>query len=314
MNRVTVRKVKIKSGKYQVTLRNAQHSYIDPKTLCKKYGPFLDIDVGGETAACVLLSVPQSRSTGELKTVEKGFFCSLNPNENEPPTGRPYKGLLQEKNVLRNMVLLGFTFAREYNPSLRQMDLLDTAAYPCIAPDGTKHFVYNTDHDLAFHQQSYYEMRYGAVLLDPATRTCYETDKTAFTDPTRMIGLDVFVEDNATRHELQPHYDASKTWKEFFDRLYRSYPPEILCTLIYQWISVAVVFIMNNHNYVRMRWTIDITKDTPINYTSSRSSRGGGTRKRRPAFPSDEIPVRDFSKQNWKGFLEKYHSRQHGSS
>ena len=293
--------IQIETGKYQVSLHETKDLFPDPITSVKTPRPLLYLDIGGRQDKCVKFSIPGQGDTGILDVLQKDTNCSLD--------GRP-----QEGNRLRNMVLLGFTLARKFNRSLHWITLQDMAIYYCETPKEKPQFLFSSMHDLAFHQRSYYEMRYGAVLTDPQLRTQYEIDKQEFMNPSKKPSSYRF--DNVSiTEELRPLYDSTTTWKQFFDNIRATYDQKTRCTLLYPWLHKVVFLIMNKHTYTNAEWTIDITQHPPLRYTVSNVYRklhrgGGGTRKLRKGRSSSRPSVLDFSTQDWDGFIKRIHRRK----
>jgi folate-dependent tRNA-U54 methylase TrmFO/GidA len=84
-----------------------------------------------------------------------------------------------------------------------------------VLPDKSKIAMSSTDHDIAFYQQSYYEKRYKAVIINDILRKKYKNDMEGFYDESKKP-LDFDFKNNDIEEELLPIYKSSKTWKEFF--------------------------------------------------------------------------------------------------
>jgi hypothetical protein len=279
-------RIQTEKGIYRVTLkkdsqleRNQRGEYKE-----KKAGAY--ILIGGRGKDCLQIRMPDEGNIGYLLWLESGLNCSIN--------GKETKG-----DNLMHMVNLGITIVKEGNPNIDFLELLDNAKISCTLPDGSKHDVNLTDHDLAFYQQSYYEKRYSAVLLNKEEQEKYKKSKAFFKDPMKkppkfhVTNLDL-------SRELTPLYDEAATWEDFFNKIKEVYGGR-KCEVIHPWIQSALQLIMSKL-YSGQIWTIDISKIPKIQYKAS-LIQGGARKFTRKQAKRTESPIL-IQKMDWRTFLE----------
>lgn len=278
-------KVKTEKGIFRLTLKQDLQLQRNIKGEYKEKKIGILINIGGEAKDCLQIRVPDNEEVGFLLWLESGINCSIN--------GKETRG---EKLV--HMTNLGITIAKLASKKLKYLELLDNAKFPCTLPDGSKHDVNMTDHDLAFYQMSYYEKRYGAFLLNSQEQPFYEGSKRYFSDTLRKPPNFHFFNLEFSR-ELRPLYDQTKTWKEFFDKINNIYGVH-KCEVIHPWIKNALQLIMGKL-YSGQKWIIDISKIHDIPYLASFMT--GGLRKFTRKQKKYTESVIEIGNMDWKSFL-----------
>ncbi len=277
-------------GIYKVkTIKDIQQVYSSEATE-KELGAILNI--GGKEKYCVQMNIPYYGKIGKLLWIEAGNGCSLDEKE-------------QRAEKLIHMTNLGITIAKEINYELEFLELQDSASFECKLPDGSLKSVNSTFHDLAFYQQSYYEKRYGAKLINEKIQKQYEEDKKGFTDPLQKPKVFDFGTPEIDM-VLGPMYKDSKTWKEFFEKIHKKFGKE-KCTVISMWISGAIVKIMNN-SYSGQIWHIPIEKVEGVKYKVKRIAMGGGSVSTRKNKKKEANPIEMYT-MDWSSYFKKLISR-----
>lgn len=245
------------------------------------------IQVGGNIHTCVYLKIPLSGKEGYFTRLDSKEGCSLDP---------PYT-VGGEKTV--GMVKLAMTVAKEKQSELEILKLQDSASFPCLLPNDKYYQVNSTDYDLFFYQQSYYEKRYGAILINPDLRRLYEDKKKHFTDPTKKPSEFDFLE-TKLHEQMTPLYQTSSTWKEFADKLSNIWK-EKKCTAVYLWLKTALSKIFDSVSFAGQDWYIVLNSEHIISYKKIQNG-GRQTRKQRRIktidihqYPSPE----EYLKMNW---------------
>ena len=153
-----------------VPVAKCERTYTDRNTNASH--TVLHLSLGYSRHSSIMFSIPKCDLSGHMYDGQIRPLCL--PHETDPH---------------RMTVLLGFTLAREYNPSLRSITVCDQAHYSCVTPHGTQQFMPASCYDLAFYQQCHYERLYGAVMNDPETKSRYETDRTMLWNSTYRADL-----------------------------------------------------------------------------------------------------------------------------
>lgn len=257
----------------------------------KEFGVILNI--GGNHTFCIQIKVPYEGTIGKILWVQSGKKneCSIDNEE-------------QYGEKLIHMVGLGITIAKEYNTKLKYLELEDNASFKCVLPDGQKIAMNSTDHDIAFYQKSYYEKRYGAVLINSDFKKDYDEDIEAFSDKTKKPLLFDF-KNNDIEKELMPLYTSSETWKDFFNKINDKYDKK-KCTVVAVWLKSALLHIFKHHiNYSGMEWKIDVKKIPTIVYEERELVKvGGSTRKNKKYVKEPYLP--EILDMDWKRYFKRF--------
>ena len=224
--------------------------------------------VSSFTGNCIQIKVPYEGTVGKILWIQAGKQneCSIDNQE-------------QRGEKLIHMVHLGITIAKEINPQLEFLELEDSASFDCMLPDGTKIAMNSTEHDMAFYQKSYYEKRYGAILINDRLMEQYTKDMEGFYDTSKKP-LHFDFKNNDIEEELLPLYISSENWKEFFDKINKKYGNK-KCTVVVLWIKSALRYIFNDRIYSGLDWKIDVNKIPKIVYEERVLETTGGTRKKK---------------------------------
>ena len=223
------------------------------------------ITIGGRKDKCVYITAPDRGNTAKLHNVRvRGLICDME--------GSSVRG---ERTVA--MINLAFTIVKKEAPHIKYIDLDDNSDFPCELNDGTGRVIGISIalYELAFHQATWYEHHFGAILKNPDLQALYKKDgffkpKPASYDFKHSVLNDV----------LGTVYAKTTTWKEFFDELYKK---EDKCKLLIPWYRDALKMIMGaNISFDGHDWCIDLANPhiKNISYTVITTS-GGGRKSRR---------------------------------
>jgi len=226
------------------------------------------ITVGGINR-CVGINAPYGSDTAELLNVKRtGGGCELNDKE------------ISGKNTV-GMVSLAFTFLRKYMPQIKYITLSDNSNIPCKLKNGDTVGVSLAEHQLIFHQKTWYERYFNAILINKDMRTLYEKYKENFKNKPGDFDFR-----NPNLNEiLRPILDSSPSWKDFFDYL-DALPNK--CEIIYLWYPDALSIIFNNISFASQRWRIDLSTIEDVEYKNKQT--GGSITKSRKTRKIKEYP------------------------
>jgi len=204
-----------------------------------------------------------------LNVKRTGGGCELNDKE------------ISGKNTV-GMVSLAFTFLRKYMPHIKFIKLSDSSNIPCTLKNGDIVGVSLAQHQIIFHQKTWYEKNFNAILINEDMRSLYEKYKENFKNKPCEFDFK-----NPSLNEiLRPILHDSGSWKDFFDYL-NTLPNK--CEIIYLWYPNALNIIFNNISFANQNWIIDLLRIEDVEYKEKQT---GGTRgKTRKAGKMNEYPL-----------------------
>jgi len=212
------------------------------------------ITVGGKNK-CVGIIARYDSDTAEMLNVKRtDGGCELNDKE--------ISGM---KTV--GMVSLGFTFLRKYMPHIKYITLDDSSNIPCTLKNGDTVGVSLSQHQLIFHQKTWYERHFHAILINEDMRRLYEKYKENFNNKP----VDFDFKNSSLNEILRPILHSSASWKEFFDHLNTL---DNKCEIIYLWYPTALNIIFNNISFSNQKWIINLSNIPDVEYNEKQ---GGGT-------------------------------------
>lgn len=218
------------------------------------------ITVGGINK-CVRINAPYGSDTAELLNVKRtGGGCELNDKE------------ISGKNTV-GMVSLAFTFLRKYMPHIKYINLDDSSNIPCKLKNGDTVGVSLAQHQLIFHQKTWYERYFNAILINEDMRSLYEKYKENFKKKPGEFDF----KNSSLNEILRPILHSSPSWKVFFDYLDKL-PNK--CEIIYLWYPYALSIIFNNISFANQRWRIDLSTIEDVEYKNKQTG-GSNSRKTR---------------------------------
>lgn len=229
------------------------------------------IHIGGKHNKCFNMRIPSrqvNETDGYLSWVEAHDECSFEQ--------------YIEKGLAQHMVLLGLTIARDINPNLKIVRFEDISNITCKFPDGTEQKVPLKPFHIAFHQATWYEYYFDAKL--DKDYHDYVKLKYNFKKPKP----DIFdFRNDELQKKLEPLYNQTNTWEEFFDLIAKTYGRN-KCTVLYPWLNSALYTIFEDNPYFEsIKWHIDLednkrkNKTAPIYFESYEYKKSGGGRKTR---------------------------------
>ena len=215
------------------------------------------ITVGGRHK-CVGIKAPYASDTAHLLNINKTVGgCELDDNK-----------ISGEKTV--GMLNLAFTFLKREMPNIKRIELEDKSDFPCTRSDGSIVGISLALYEMMFHQQSWYERHFGAYLVNPSLRELYSKQKENFNKPPEF---DIDFHNKDLNESLPPILRDSKTWKEFFAKVYTM---QNKCEIIFSWYSeVLLQKIFSGISFDRQSWIIDLDKTHSIEFISIEEQKGG---------------------------------------
>lgn len=219
----------------------------------------------GSRNSCVQIGYSVKTNTARLDWLgtEKGG-CEKEDN--------PIRGPLTIK-----MTDLGFTILRDLIPSVNPfIQLTDSSTFVCILPNGQKIPMSKQKFNLLLFGKTFYQEAFGAVPMNDENKA-HQVFVSARIDPSKKPPIFEFNHPDLNSL-LDPIYNKTETWKDFFDELYNQFGYKKLCTLMYPWY-LQTIGILTKHE-VTSYWKIDITSRPRISYIISNASSGSkATRK-----------------------------------
>lgn len=216
------------------------------------------ISVGGKKDTCVYITT-NTTTTAELHNLNvKGLSCEI--------TGKSIRGI-----ATIHMLNLAFTIVKEVAPHVTHIHLMDNSSFQCDV-NGSLYGVSIALYELVFHQSTWYERHFGAVLENPVLRGLYT--KTGFYN-NKPIRFEF--NNSMLNEQLGPIYERTRSWKEFFDEIYHMNEK---CKIILPWYRQALINIMDNISYENQSWIIDLSNPKIQTISYSVISSGGGKRRR----------------------------------
>jgi hypothetical protein len=278
----------------------------------KKAESFM-INIGSKKRQCIQLTVPlkhTGHTDAKLVWVEAHEECSLERYIKE--------------GIAQHMVLLGITMARHINSSIKTIFLDDTNSFMCALPNGKEQKVPMKPFHIAFHEATWYEYYFDAKLKNNHEEYV-RLKKNMYRSEYKPLQFDFINQELQT--ELQPLYDASLSWYDFFQAIATKYEKK-KCTVIYPWIVQAMNHIFEGSIFNNTSWYIDLeankaknkTKMIPseiikydpaaVNYRAVKGGKRGTLKHRRArrytASRIDIFPsIPQIQSWNWRSFLHK---------
>ena len=261
------------------------------------------INLGSKETKCINLTIPSKYTNhrwGNLLFVKGKGVCSIDKHISDKFT--------------QHMVLLSFTIARNLNPNLMGVVLEDESGFMCNLPNGKSIQVAMKDFHLAFHESTWYEYYFDAMIV--RDNNIYIDLKANFRNPDYKPQYFDF-RNSELQDILQPLYESTYTWREFFDLISETFGSK-KCAIVYPWLKSALYIIFDNNNiFENIKWYINFEENkmknkTPlIQFLSYASQKGGRlykTRKQSYLFSRDDppsfiVPRSDVYELHYKRFV-----------
>jgi hypothetical protein len=228
-------------------------------------------DKEGNKTQCLSVTVPVKTDRAYMSWLEYNESCyivSYEPN----------------KSLAQHMVHLACTIIKEESPHIKYITLKDMSKIKCDLPSPQKQVTVPLMHFyVAFHGKTWYEDKFGAAIDSDVIRDLYHTLLRNFDDPAHKPDLFRF-ENEDLAAILQPIYDASSTWREFFSAIAAAYGSD-KCAMVYPWLLSALLHIMDGQLvYEGIMWKFDIRGQSikTVKYKSFvDTGKYGGSRQQR---------------------------------
>jgi len=258
---MTTRYLKTEAGIFKVTVNDDIVTNTNTR-ISKIIGKLINV---GCKNTCVFINVLNNETTASLTNVKtRDGGCEYN-NKNISGINTAI------------MIQLAFTILKENAPNIKYIKLEDTSSFKCELEKGKSYGISLAIYELAFHQKTWYEKYFGARLITNTAQTIYDNSKQGF----YKKKPEHFSFNNKDLNELlTPLYNATTSWKDFFDKIYKM---DKKCKIIFPWYKNAVSIAMDGILYDGQYWVIDVLwtkaplKD--IQYTETNLGIRGGSRK-----------------------------------
>lgn len=207
---------------------------------------------------CAFFSIPMYKKEpiklSYARASSDRFQCTLDNKEIKGET--TYK-----------MMCLAFTIIREITDQT-YIEFDDMSHFDCVLPNGEKKDVTLAPFSFLFNGQTWYEQRFGAVLVNIAKRNAYMNMKCRRTNPEYKPATYEFGNNKSLQTMLQPHFEATRTWAEFFERIAKEYGKN-KCHIVYPCVSDVLEkhIFKNNFEFSGDKWIMNIDNMSKISYT-----------------------------------------------
>lgn len=165
------------------------------------------------------------------------------------------------------MMCLAFTIIREITDQT-YIEFQDMSHFECLLPNGEKKDVSLAPFSFLFYGQTWYERRFGAMLVNVAKRNSYMNMKCRRTDSIYKPNVYDFVNNKSLQSMLQPHFETTSSWAEFFDKVAKEYGQN-KCHIIYPLVTdiLEKYIFKNNFEFLDDTWIMNIDDMPKIPYT-----------------------------------------------
>jgi hypothetical protein len=209
------------------------------------------LNIGGNDDKCINITIPTDISNTSLllSWAETDKKCTLD-------------SLKIKGNSTQIMLQLAITIAREISPHVREILLDDMSHFYCMTQDGPIK-THLPSFYIAFNGKTWYEDKFGAVMIDSQYYEKYKKCLRNFYDPSyKNPNFDFINKD--LQSMLKPLYQNSHCWKDFFDQISEIYKDK-KCEIIYPWIKHAMRILFDGQKlWDIVEWKIPINeKNTP---------------------------------------------------
>jgi hypothetical protein len=209
------------------------------------------LSIGGKDDKCVNITIPTDSSNKSLflSWAETTKDCTLD-------------SLKIKGNSTQIMLQLAITIAREIAPHVTEIILDDMSHFFCQTPDGPIK-THLPSFYIAFNGKTWYEDKFGAIMIDPEYYEKYKKCLRNFYDPKYKKDNFDFI-NNDLQLLLDPLYQKSHCWKDFFDQISEIYKDK-KCGIVYPWIKNAMRILFDGQRlWDVVEWKIPINdKNTP---------------------------------------------------
>lgn len=255
-------------GKFKVSVREIP----DPRNRDKT--KYYTLKIGGKDD-CVNLSIPaytddksdKSDKYAKLSYTETiGKECTVN-------------GAVIRGPASIEMIRLAFTIALEIAPHIEGIELDDMSKIPCITPSGQR-MVSLAPIYIAMHNgKTWYEDKFDAYIKNPKIWEKYKELIGGLTDPAKKPAEFKFNNEDL-QVMLEPLFESSATWADFFDKIKKTYPVEQRCAIMQPWLHNAMLHhIFDGHTmFEGGTWIIPLTSPAfkRVRYYEITGERGAG--------------------------------------
>lgn len=231
-----------------------------------------------------------------LRIGGKNFCVEYKWNKNEPETVElQWLDVLQGGCELTNKVIRKENTVHLFDLSIsilttyvdvKFIKLQDNSKFPCELPGNKKGQIFINYYNYLFYGGTWYDTKVGAFPQNLVERESYEKNKKNAEDPSKKPEQFDF-KNTDLNTMLEPLYDSTSTWREFFDVFYKTYQNDNLCGKLYPWYMSAVMYLTGGLSLPTI-WLIEVSKRPTIQYEKVMTGGRRKTRKQR-SYDEDEI-------------------------
>lgn len=211
-----------------------------------------NVNIGSKTKQCAQFTVPlkhTGHTDAKLIWIEAHEECSLET--------------YIQKGLAQHMILLGITVVRHINTSIKTIYFDDMSSFMCALPNGKEQQVPMKPFHIAFHGATWYEYYFDAKLKKDHDKYL-RLKENLFRAEAKPATFDFINQE--LQEELEPLYDGSSTWHEFFTLIDAKYGNK-KCSVIYPWLVQAMNHIFEGSVFFEVKWYIDLEENLSKNKT-----------------------------------------------
>jgi len=271
-----------------ITPNNSHYAVVKPSKTGK-----LEIVLGGKDYICVTISAPNNDLN--IKTDPVCYLGEQFPNQ---PA--------DAKEMLRASILLAKHIFGDCNIELTDLSDKDGMSLSSLM--------------LVFHQQTWYEKWFGARIIDDSKQEIYKENIQRFCNP-KIKEASKYFEQRLKKSNLESSdikdilsiYDATTTYKQFFNKLRETFHPPVIYNLIKPWLNAFIeelglgmvrtepwIISCSNHDFAD--YSIENLQHDPYNgnyiFITRKQKGGGGHNKKLSKAEKYSLQM-----PNWIGWL-----------
>ena len=221
------------------------------------YDTIITLNIGGKDD-CASFTIPMYKKEpiklSYARASENRFQCTLDDKE--------IKGETTFKMMCLALGIIGEITDQTF------VELEDMSHFTCLLPSGEKREIPLSPFSFVFYGQTWYEKKFGAMLVDVGKRTAYMNMKCRLSNPSYKPATYDFRGNKSLQDMLQPLFEKTTTWEEFFGIISETYGKN-KCHIVYPWLDDVLRKYIFKNNFVFMgdKWIFNFAGIPKLPYT-----------------------------------------------
>jgi hypothetical protein len=221
------------------------------------YDNTITLNIGGIKDDCLTFSIPiykkEPIKLAYAQSTSDKVQCTLDSKE--------IKG-----DSTFKMICLGFTIITEITDQ-RHIELDDMSHFTCDLPDGSRCEVELAPFMFAFHGKTWYESKFGAMLVNVKKRNQYIQMKCRLHDPKYKPSAYDFGGNESLKNMLNPYFEKVRSWHDFFNVVTHEFGKN-KCSIVYPWLKHALQnhIFKNEFEFMGDKWILNFDGMPNITY------------------------------------------------